>query len=282
MPYSVAAYLPDDAARARLLDALARLGSTEPAAHLRFVDRPVDLVAALRAGAAPLAVLDVSPAQGCSAVFVRGVAQTFPHTSILAWSDFQDLGAREIFELALAGIVEVVIAGVEDTPKQIALLLENALSRTLARRVQGVLADVLPATAEAPFYALLAAARRPLTPEDAARLALCHPSTLRVRLLRAGLPSAGKLIVWMRLLHAAARLELARGGAARVAASLEFPSETALRNQLRRYAGMKPAELTAPGGPERLCAEFRRRYEARDWSLHASPRRPRTGRSAGA
>ncbi len=71
---------------------------------------------------------------------------------------------------------------------------------------------------------------------------------LSERLKGAGLPSAGHLLVWARLLHAGRWLADPGRSAESVSRQLEYSSGAALRRALRNYLGTTPTETVEAGG----------------------------------
>jgi AraC-like DNA-binding protein len=89
--------------------------------------------------------------------------------------------------------------------------------------------------------------RRWTTGRLAEVLALSRPH-LSVCLKHAGLPSAGHLLVWSRLLHAGRWLTDPGRTAESVSRQLEYSSGAAFRRALRSYVGASPTEVKAYGG----------------------------------
>ena len=71
---------------------------------------------------------------------------------------------------------------------------------------------------------------------------------LSERLKAAGLPSAGHLLVWARLLHAGRWLEDPGRSAESVSRQLEYSSGAAFRRALRNYVDTTPTETREAGG----------------------------------
>jgi AraC-like DNA-binding protein len=137
--------------------------------------------------------------------------------------------------------------------------------------VLAALEDRIPDALVPAVRYLLFAAERPLGPQQVARATYRHEKTLRDQLRAAGLPSTQKLIIWARLFHAAQLLGSGRRSVENVAGTLDFPSASALANQLGRYAGVRPGELVGRADAlERLLQIFRERHAAGDWMLRSS------------
>jgi len=85
------------------------------------------------------------------------------------------------------------------------------------------------------------------TEELASRMDLTRPH-LSVRLGAAGLPSAGHLLIWAKMLHAARWLTDPGRSAESVSRQLEYSSGAAFRRALRTCLGVTPTELREGGG----------------------------------
>jgi AraC-like DNA-binding protein len=274
LPALLVGYLPDPRARSRLVAALEQPHAAAAHAGVRLFGHVEHVVPVVRESRAGIAVLDVFADAG-AAELLPELHRSSPWTRVLAYSDFRSRSPQQILELGSLGVAEAIALYENDGAVDIAAAIARGVGSSITARAADALRGTVAEELRALFDAMLTAAERPLTPRDAARIGCCHPDTLRERLARGGLPPVNKLIVWLRLIQAAARLELTGHSAARVARWLEFPSETALRNQLRRYADVAPGELTRPGGLEQLLAEFRWRQHLGDWTLHEPSRRER-------
>src|SRR5690606_5059328 len=89
--------------------------------------------------------------------------------------------------------------------------------------------------------------RRPAADDFAREAGLSRPF-LSECLKRAGLPSAGHLLIWVRLLQAGYWLEEPGRSAESVSRQLEYSSGAAFRRALRHYVGATPTEVIQGGG----------------------------------
>jgi AraC-like DNA-binding protein len=267
---SFLALLPDRTARARLTDAVRLMRRGSSAGYgLEFRDDWPQPGEAARELAGDVVVFD--PGAGAE-LGVRSCARfraAFPSAVLVAYGGFVSWTARDILKLAQAGVQQVVEMGVDDSPAVLSLMLEGALSLSLVGDIVGALRGHLPSDMLELVRVLLSHGEAPVTPVQAARLCHCHPKTLRDRLRKAGLPSTERMIVWVRLMAAAHRLGDPGSSLEDVATRLGFPSANGLRNQMRRYAGIGPRELSEKGGSTYVvesfleqCAATRRRREA--------------------
>jgi methylphosphotriester-DNA--protein-cysteine methyltransferase len=74
-----------------------------------------------------------------------------------------------------------------------------------------------------------------------------------------GLPPPSELLVWCRLLLVSHLLATTVRTVESVAMELEFPSDTALRNTIKRYTGMRASEVRERGGLVCMLQAFRDR-----------------------
>lgn len=101
-------------------------------------------------------------------------------------------------------------------------------------------------------------AHEPTTVRNAARALSVHRKTLFWWCAEAGVPAPQQVLGWCRLIAAAALLEDEGRRVDHIALDLDFPSGTALRNLLQRYAGLSPAKLRALGASRHIHHLFRR------------------------
>lgn len=76
------------------------------------------------------------------------------------------------------------------------------------------------------------------------------------RLKACGLPSAGHLLVWAKLMHAGRWLSDPGRTAQSVSRQLEYSSGAAFRRTLRNYLGMTPTEVKSRGGLTSVLSRF--------------------------
>jgi AraC-like DNA-binding protein len=99
--------------------------------------------------------------------------------------------------------------------------------------------------------------RRALTVEQVAQALHVHRKTLVDRLTAAGFPSPSALISWSRLMVAARLMEDPGRSIEQVALVLDFPSGTSMRNMVKRYTGLRPAEIRENGGMRCVLHAFK-------------------------
>lgn len=252
------ALLTDQLARRRLERVVRQRSLPLVVSDLTITERWAELHLAAVQCPAALAVVDPYASGRVESGAIKVFRRAFPCIGVVAYGDFDRHSSRDAVRLMRLGVIEIVIRDREDAPHAFARILARAMTRSTSARMLDGLRSMVPPHLHGFVGAVLRKADRPLSPGEAARLYHRHPNTLREHLRAAGLPSVNKLIVWMRLLHAAHHLEDSGTSAERVASLLRFPSGTAFRNQLHRYVGVTPGELRERGGMslvlDRFCA----------------------------
>jgi AraC-like DNA-binding protein len=265
----VLAWLPDPVAFTRLRRAVG-LDAASRAVHQIIPVHGWDQAGACAARSAPQILVfdpfESGPAamEACSHFHAR-----FPSVALLPYAHFAGRTHRQLLPLATLGIRAVVSRDEDDDPLTLREVLEALLTSTVVGDVLDRIRDVVPPPLLPMVRGLISAAHRPLAPREVAgRLAHRHPNTLREHLRAAGLPPVNKLIVWSRLFHAANLLADVSRSVENVAHTLEFPSPSALRNQLQRYAGLTPRQVRAGGGTRAVVERFLERYRTASWDVH--------------
>ena len=133
-----------------------------------------------------------------------------------------------------------------------ALRVQAWAASTILERVE----DVLSSELREVVHYCLSFPTRAATVEDVAEAVGIHRRTIANHCARAGLPVPGALIAWCRLLLAAHLLRSQLVNVQAVATQLDFPSATALRNMLKRYTGLRPADVRAGPGMQRMMEMF--------------------------
>ncbi|MEO7986238.1 MAG: helix-turn-helix domain-containing protein [Gemmatimonadales bacterium] len=130
------------------------------------------------------------------------------------------------------------------------LEIELLFATYASRRVRRVLAHAAQGT------------RRTLLPRDMSAELGIPARTLRGILARAGWPPPRELISWCRLLHAAFLLDVLETPAKQAAASLGYPSASALHVAIRRHFVESTQAVIERGGYSHLLERFATRLRA--------------------
>lgn len=263
----ILALLPDPVARKRLTRA-AEMDRAGAVAHeIRWAGDWAEMQAVARESAAQIAVFDPYASGAFDLDACAIFHQAFPSVVLLPYGTFTPQCIHDVLLLAELGIRNIIVQGEDDIPLTLQFVLTESLSDSLPGIVLGALGELIPDALLPVVRHLLFQAHRPVKPGELAQIHYSNEKTLREHLRAVGLPSTNHLIIWARLFHAAHLLD---GGARTVEAAalaLDFPSRSALSNQLRRYVGVTPKELVERGGLAFLLKEFRRRCRDVDWKL---------------
>lgn len=180
---------------------------------------------------------------------------------------------RRLLELGRLGFRSLVLMGYEGQEWGLRRNVERAWKETVPSRVVRGLSAKLPLRVARVLSVALDHVHRCWSAEVLAeRVGLSRPF-LSVLLKRAGLPSAGRLLIWIRLLHAAEWLgDPGRTGQS-VSRQLEYSSGAAFRRVLKNYTGATPTRVVASGGMPFVLRHFirhngfltRRSEHARSW-----------------
>lgn len=188
---------------------------------------------------------------------VRLLKQRCPRVALIAYAALSQERVRHIFDAGRYGFEELVIADMDDGPSAFARALERGAARGVAGIVRAGLPPAADPRANDALLIAITRAHERLTPASLVRILGISPRQLSRALVGCGYPSAHKLIMWGRLIVAAALLDDTRHSADRIALTLSFPSGSAFRNNCRRYLGARPLEVRQRGGADWVLAQLR-------------------------
>jgi AraC-like DNA-binding protein len=225
---------------------------------VRWARTNTELEAMFRTAGERLRMVVVAPRDLGDAPTSPLVRELRGHRPCVAWVGYcraANNESRDIIALASAGIHEIVFLDVTDWGIALQQTLSHAAQACGAAQAFERLSVFVPRTLHPLIeYCLYFPQLATSVPRVASALGV-HRKTLVNYTARFGLPSPSVLITWCRLIIAAHLLESRGGSVERVALALEYPSATALRNTLRRYARHRPADLRE-GGMDRMVTRF--------------------------
>lgn len=170
-----------------------------------------------------------------------------PATAMLLCLRPSDRSVRELATLARAGLDDFVILGDPQTGDQllteVARRLKHAIPVELVRRV-------CPQVDDDPYTICTYCFRdgfRNLKVTQVADWWRRDPRTVNRQLTKAGLRSFEYIIDYARLLHVAYRLDDTPAGPGALARLLDYPSSSALANDVRHWTGCSPSALQSRG-----------------------------------
>lgn len=178
-----------------------------------------------------------------------------------------------LFRLGRAGIRSLVLLPLDAlSAHELRVAIWGALGWSTEAVVTRAVSSHVPEPEARTVRLALEGVQRGWGTEDLAQaLGMTRPHA-SVRLKSCGLPSAGHLLTWAKLLHAGRWLMDPGRSAQSVSRQLEYSSGAAFRRALREYGGMTPSEVKGGGG---LAAVLGRFLDAcglpcrlqRDWSI---------------
>src|SRR5690606_6017234 len=243
----IAALLPDHADRDNLAAAV-RPNNIEWARDWRDLDRLVRLTPVR------VAIVDLHAESRKDGVLrVLRLSQRFPLTPILVWGDPD---GRELYRLGKAGAVEVIFSHDAGDRQLVTELLEPALIDPLVpvidERLRGRISEA------ARSLVCEAAARIPehVQVPDLADTFRISVSTLERRCEHWGLPTPGRLLLWLRVLYGLRWLQEPGRSVESVAVQLGYSSGAAFRRAIKATVGGRPTPLRTTRGIDRAMDLF--------------------------
>ena len=215
-------------------------------ADVRFVERLDELLGTLRTEEQPILALLVEPRDRDDrqiAGAVRSLRQRLPTLPIIGYCRIGHEHSASIRELAAAGVHELVFRGVDDTGVMLRSVMGSAAHATVADAMLSELLPLIPAPLHPFVQFCLKSPQHAQSVGGVASALGINRKTLVNYCARANLPSPGRLLSWCRLLLAAHYLATTTRTVERIALQLDFASDTALRNMIKRYTGMRAHEL---------------------------------------
>jgi AraC-like DNA-binding protein len=158
------------------------------------------------------------------------------------------LGRRGIRSLVLARL-EVVHLGVVDA-------IRGAVSTSTESLVTSAFSAYLPARENRAVRLALRGAQLGWGADELAVRSGLTRAHMSVRLRAVGLPTAGHLLVWAKLLHAGRWLSDPGRSGESVSRQLDYSSGAAFRRALRNYVGATPGQIRAQGGLAPILSSF--------------------------
>jgi AraC-like DNA-binding protein len=175
-------------------------------------------------------------------------SQRFPLTPIVVWGD---LDGRELFRLGKAGAAEVVLARDGCNAELVGEVLQDQLGEGLADVLDRRLGQRLEPDARALLrFAAERVPEQAQVPDLATGLEV-SVSTLERRCERWGLPTPGRVLLWLRVLYGLRWLMESGRSVESVSEQLGYSSGAAFRRAIKTTVGGRPSPLRNDGGFER-------------------------------
>jgi AraC-like DNA-binding protein len=195
------------------------------------------------------------PAWCDQAAAVGELRRTFPSVATVFVTRPQ-VDPWALFRLGRAGIESLVPLPLEALSSGIALAARRALRFSTDALVTRAVSTYLPAREMHAVRLALDGVQMGWSADDLAHHAGLTRAHLSVRLKAVGLPSAGHLLIWAKLLHAGRWLTDPGRTGESVSRQLEYSSGAAFRRVLRSYVGRTPSEVRERGGMRVVLQRF--------------------------
>src|SRR5512146_3043738 len=187
------------------------------------------------------------------ALRVYRFAQRYPLTPVVVWGE---MDGRELLRIGKAGAAEVVVSREADDPELVAGVLQSALQRGIPALLDSRLRERLDDASRAVL--LYAAAHIPdhvQVPALAAAFGM-SVSTLERRCERWGLPTPGRMLLWLRVLYGLRWLLEPGRSVESVGEQLGYSSGAAFRRAIKATIGGRPSPLRTPTGFQRALDQL--------------------------
>jgi AraC-like DNA-binding protein len=223
------------------------------------------------------AVIGMHDGNGDTALnFAHGVRSGATGTAIVVCCDLSQAQLPAVSELAAAGVHDVLFTGGNADSHSARMIIFGAPLGGAGDLVVNAVSGAVP-TPLAKFVDLAARRPRELRRVSDVAAALNVPRQTIGRWCRGNkFIGPEELLMWVRLLLAAALLEGSDRTLESIAYEMQYGSPTALRNRIREYASLTATDLRA-GGLRMMMAAFQRRIDAvrRQWPSADAPGRRR-------
>ena len=238
-----------------------------------FVDRITELSDAVKRTRLPIAAIitEVRDVEGQPVHEIIGDLHAGgTGTPLVAYCRPGAEHSSDIRELVLAGAHQLLFHGVDDAGIALRHILDAAQQASVGERAADQLMHVVPPKLAA-FVSHVT--RYPATQRvsEVAEALGYHRKTLVNHCAQAEFLSPHEVLCWCRLAVAGELMASSCRTIESIAHQLDFPSDTSLRNMMKRYTGLKASEVRERGGARCVVAAMRR----------AVPRTGSSGRMAG-
>lgn len=181
-------------------------------------------------------------------VLVREARERWPALPIVAVWEPGVTGTADARALLEAGVHELLVRSMDDGAHALRAAIAAGEQQCLGALVVDATRPYVPVRVWPVAEYFLRRAAEPATIAECAAALGVHRKTLVNRLRDAGCPPPLVVRAWCRLLVVARLLDESGRTIESIALQLDYPSATALRNQARRFLGVRLRDLAANGG----------------------------------
>jgi AraC-like DNA-binding protein len=233
--------------------------SLKSRASIAFCDRVDSLIQLAEAGPLSAVVTELRDIEGVTTgQTIAQIRERFPTLPIVIFVSLEASDVHELAHVPELRATAVVIRAYDDLAAEVLAAIRTVPEHPAEVKILETVHRHAPRGLVTLFDFLAHAAVHPITVEQASKGVRVPRSTLNDQLERANLPPMERLIGWMRLLHAAWKLDGNGCTVDSVANELQFKSGSALRHMVKRYTGRTPSEIWSIGGFTYLLSQFER------------------------
>jgi len=169
----------------------------------------------------------------------------------------EGMAAHALFHLGRAGLSNLMLLPLDGLALELPRAVRTALAdRSTAALVTQVVSPSLPRRELTAVRLAVEAPQQGWDTDELARRVGLTRAHLSVLLRARGLPSAGHLLTWARMLHAGQWLTDPGRTAESVSRQLAYSNGAAFRRALRNYVGATPTQVIEQGGVMKVLERF--------------------------
>jgi len=195
------------------------------------------------------AVVTDHPRRGRAQSEISSIRRMHPTLALIAYADVEH--ELDYYDLGSLGVDGLLVAGVHDAAtirETIDLALGNAFAAHIAQELEAEFGAI---GAQAMAWSVQHAATDPSVAQLARGLGMA-PGALAVLLKADDLPVPRTILLWGRLLRAAAYLSRDQRTVEETAFNLGYSTATALARAMKRHTGLTPGAVAARDGLDRV------------------------------
>ena len=231
--------------------------SLKSRATIAFCDRVDSLIQLAEAGPLSAVVTELRDIDGeVTGQTIAQIRERFPTLPIVIFVSLEASDVHELAHVPELRATAVVIRAYDDLAAEVLAAIRTVPEHPAEVKILDTVHRHAPRGLVNLFDFLAHAAVHPITVEQASKGVRVPRRTLGDQLKRANLPPMERLIGWMRLLHAAWKMDGHGRTVDSVANELQFKSGSALRHMVKRYTGRTPSEIWSLGGFAYLLTQF--------------------------
>ena len=216
-----------------------------------FVSRVRELEQALQSAAAAIRAViveEIDADERSTCEVVRAIRSMSPATSVVGYLRAGIEHSEDIRGLVMAGVHELLFKDIDDDGVALREILDSAQRVSVGDIVASALEEVLPERLW-PFVRRVATHPRECQRvHDVAQALGYNRKTLVNRCTQSMLPPPHELLAWCRIAVVGHLLGTTAQSVESITHQLDFPSDTALRNLVKRYVGLRATEIRERGG----------------------------------